>query len=61
LDFFNSKYGYISCNNGLILRTKDAGRSWDSTYSPEYIDLYVIKCVDSISIVTGGFPGKIFF
>ncbi len=54
VDMIDSHTGLICGDNGLILKTTDAGLSWHSTYTGTTSNLKYVKCLSSEVVYCGG-------
>ncbi len=56
IDFLNENYGFIAAN-GKVLRTTNAGNTWDIVQAGDNQSLFSVAVIDSLHIAAAGYGG----
>jgi photosystem II stability/assembly factor-like uncharacterized protein len=58
-DFLNNKEGWVSCTQGVLLKTTDGGAAWQRVEVPTRSDLCAVDFMDSKVGAVGGLGGVV--
>ncbi|HRH61162.1 MAG TPA: YCF48-related protein, partial [Chitinophagaceae bacterium] len=58
IEFYKSRYGFAVGEDGVVLRSKDGGQTWELAASPEKTNLTSVTVLDSVTIfvTTSSYP-----